>query len=271
MPAHHHAGVAAVGDRAPPVPRRERDPRVCRVLAGGRRRQRVCDGVGLPATAAGFTARLRNAHLDAAGALDAGYEDNADLVIGEDGVPALKRRRSAGTPQAAERLKDAVERRMPERSLLSIVARTAYWLGWHHHFGPASGSDPKIVDPLSRYCMAVFTGGINIGPYEAARHIAGVSARELSMVRNRHIDLKKLNSAIATVVNAFSELDVVKAWGDGTAVAADGTQVKTYIDNLLAETSIRYGGVGHRIPLHFRHSRCVALDSFRAGCGRRCT
>jgi TnpA family transposase len=85
--------------------------------------------------------------------------------------------------------------------------------------------------------MAVFTGGINIGPYEAARHISGVSARELSMVRNRHIDLKKLNSAIATVVNAFNDLDVVKAWGDGTAVAADGTQVETYIDNLLAETS----------------------------------
>jgi TnpA family transposase len=72
----------------------------------------------------------------------------------------------------------------------------------------------------------VFTGGINIGPYEAAKHIAGVTARELSMVRNRHITLKKLN-AIADVVNAFAELDVVKAWGDGSTVAADGTQMDT--------------------------------------------
>jgi hypothetical protein len=84
-----------------------------------------CAGVGLPATAAGFTARLRYAHLDAAGALDAGYEDNADLVIGEDGTPSVKRRRNAGTPKAAERLAEALERRMPERSLLSITARTA--------------------------------------------------------------------------------------------------------------------------------------------------
>ena len=225
-----------------------------------------CAGAGLPATAAGFTERLRHAHLDATAALDAGYEDNADLVIGEDGVPALKRHRSAGTPEAAERLAEAVARRMPERSLLSIVARTAYWLGWHHHFGPASGSDPKIADPLGRYCMAVFTGGVNIGPYEAARHIAGVSARELSMVRNRHIDLKKLNSAIATVVNAFAELDVVKAWGDGTAVAADGTQVETYIDNLLAETSIRYGGVGG-IAYHYISDTYVALFSRFIPCG----
>ena len=235
--------------------------------------EQFCADAGLPATAAGFVQRLRNAHLDAAAALDAGYEDNADLVIGEDGRPSLKRRRSAGTPQAAERLAEAVERlaeaverRMPERSLLSIVARTAYWLGWHHHFGPASGSDPKIADPLSRYCMAVFTGGVNIGPYEAARHIAGVSARELSMVRNRHIDLKKLNAAIATVVNAFAELDVVKAWGDGTAVAADGTQVETYIDNLLAETSIRYGGVGG-IAYHYISDTYVALFSRFIPCG----
>ena len=73
------------------------------------------------------------------------------LVIGDDGVPFLKRRRSAGATEAAERLAEAVARRMPERSLLSIVARTAYWLGWHHHFGPAGGSDPKIASPtLSR-------------------------------------------------------------------------------------------------------------------------
>ena len=225
-----------------------------------------CEKTGLPGTAAGFTERLRHAHLDAAAALDAGYEDNTNLVITENGVPSLKRRRSAGTPAAAENLAAAIARRMPERSLLSIVARTAYWLGWHHHFGPASGSDPKIADPLGRYCLAVFTGGTNIGPYEAARHIAGVSARELSMVRNRHIDLSKLNAAIASVVNAFAELDVVRAWGDGTAVAADGTQVETYIDNLLAETSIRYGGVGG-IAYHYISDTYVALFSRFIPCG----
>ena len=165
------------------------------------------------AAAAAFTERLRSTHLDAAAALNAGYEDNANLVISEGGIPTLKRRRSAGPPPAAEDLAAAIARRMPERSLLAIVARTAYWLGWHHHFGPGSGSDPKISDPQGRYCLAVFTGGTNIGPYEAARHIAGVSARELSMVRNRHIDINKLNAAIAAVVSAFAELDVVKAWG----------------------------------------------------------
>jgi TnpA family transposase len=225
-----------------------------------------CEQVGLPTTATGFVERLRHAHLDAAAELDAGYGDNTDLVIGDGGVPTLKRRRATGTSEVAEQLAEAIAGRMPERSLLGIVARTAHWLGWHHHFGPASGSDPKIKDPQGRYCMAVFTGGVNMGPYEAAKHIAGVSARELSMVRNRHIDLKKLNAAIGCVVNAFAELDVVKAWGDGTTVAADGTQVETYIDNLLAETSIRYGGVGG-IAYHYVSDTYVALFSRFIPCG----
>ncbi|QYC38831.1 Tn3 transposase DDE domain protein [Nonomuraea coxensis DSM 45129] len=225
-----------------------------------------CEQVGVPSTAAGFVAHLRSNHLAAAAELDAGYEDNADLVISDDGAPTVKRRRGQQTLKAAEKLAAAIERRMPERSLLSIVARTAHWLGWHHHFGPASGSDPKISDPLFRYSLTVFTGGINLGPYEAAKHLTGVSARELSMIRNRHIDIRKLNAAIGCVVNAFAELDVVKAWGDGTTVAADGTHVETYVDNLLAETSIRYGGVGG-IAYHYVSDTYVALFSRFIPCG----
>ncbi|GAA4069699.1 hypothetical protein GCM10022214_26270 [Actinomadura miaoliensis] len=45
-----------------------------------------------------------------------------------------------------------------------------------------------------------------------------------------------------------------------TAVVADGTQVETYIDNLLAETSIRYGGVGG-IAHHHVSDTYVALFS----------
>ena len=41
---------------------------------------------------------------------------------------------------------------MPERTLLSIVARTAHWLDWYRHFGPASGSDPKIKDRSAGTC-----------------------------------------------------------------------------------------------------------------------
>jgi TnpA family transposase len=47
---------------------------------------------------------------------------------------------------------------------------------------------------------------------------------------------------------------------NGSTVAADGTQVDTYIDNLLAETSIRYGGFGG-IAYHYISDTYVALFS----------
>src|SRR5699024_3162147 len=80
-----------------------------------------CAEVGLPETAEGFVAHLKHRHLDASMELESGYEDNADLFI-DDGVPRLKKRRSPGSPKAAEKLFEAIEARMPERSLLGIVA-----------------------------------------------------------------------------------------------------------------------------------------------------
>lgn len=61
-----------------------------------------------------------------------------------------------------------------------------------------------------------------MGPYEAAHHIPGVSGHELAYTANRYFSLVLLNEAIADLVNAHARLDISQAWGDGTAVAADG-------------------------------------------------
>jgi TnpA family transposase len=68
------------------------------------------------------------------------------------------------------------------------------------------------------------------------------------------------------VINAFARLDIAGIWGDGTVVAADGSQVNTWENNLLAETSIRYGGYGQ---IAYRHisDTYVALFSRFIPCG----
>ncbi|MFI6802277.1 Tn3 family transposase [Streptosporangium canum] len=203
-----------------------------------------CAEAGLPESAAEFVAELKERHRQAAEYLDAGYADNEDLTFAKDGTPTLKRLAGLGTSATATKLGAEIKARMPERTLIEIASRTAYWLGWHRHFGPASGHDPKLKKPQERYVLTTFACGSNMGPAEAARHIEGITAHEISLAKNRHITLAKLNKAITDVVNAFAQLDVVKAWGDGSSVGTDGTQVDTYIDNLLAETSIRYGGFG---------------------------
>ena len=78
--------------------------------------------------------------------------------------------------------------------------------------------------------------------------------------------LTREDKAIAEEVNAFIKLDVVRAWGEGKSVATDGTQVDTYIDNLLAESHIRYGGFGG-IAYHYVSDTYVAIFSRFVPCG----
>jgi hypothetical protein len=200
-----------------------------------------CAGVGIPGTAAAFRADLQDRLSSRCRATDAMYPDLADFAIDDDGRPSLKQYRAAPPTASGQALALALRDRMPERTLLGILARTGHWLEWWRRFSPASGSDPKLRDSFARYILTTFTYGTNLGPAQAARHIAGVTAHELSVTSARHVTIDKLNKAIADVVDAFTELDLIRAWGDGSVVAADGTQVETFIDNLLAETSIRYG------------------------------
>ncbi|MBO2444525.1 hypothetical protein [Actinomadura nitritigenes] len=76
----------------------------------------------------------------------------------------LKPLRGMGTSQEAAQLAEEIRRRMPECTLIQILARTAYWLGRWRHFGPASGSAPKLQDPQGRYVLTMFACGSNMAP-----------------------------------------------------------------------------------------------------------
>ena len=219
-----------------------------------------------PYTAVSFREQLEDLLTRAAASADAGYPANDNLVIDDDGTPHLKRHRRADRRASSLTLEAHIKARMPERSLLGILARTAYWIEWWRRFGPASGSDPKIKDPFGRYVLATFVYGINMSAADAARHIAGTSARDLALVANRHVTVDKLNEAITDVINAYARLDLIKAWGDGSSVAADGTHMDTYLDNLLAETSIRYGASGG-IAYHHISDHYIALFTHFVPCG----
>ncbi|WP_260215529.1 Tn3 family transposase [Streptomyces gossypii] len=68
---------------------------------------------------------------------------------------------------------------------------------WWRRFDPASGNEPKLKDPFGRYVITTFVKGTNMGPYEAARHIPGVSGRELSLAANRHFFIPTLDEVSA--------------------------------------------------------------------------
>lgn len=226
-----------------------------------------CQNLGFSNTAIGFVEQLKSWLIDTATSVDAGYPDNRTVVINELGEPVLKRTKSSEVSPSVKALETAIAERMPERNLIDILRNVDYWTNFTRHFGPLSGSDPKLERATERYLLTTFTYGCNLGPTQAARHMRGiVTPRELSFVNRRHVSAEKLNAALTAVINRYNVLSLPKLWGDGTSAAADGTKYDLYEQNLLSEYHIRYGGYGG-IAYHHVADSYVALFSHFIPCG----
>lgn len=227
-----------------------------------------CGALGLPTTAQELVVRLTDALRETAATVDAGYPANDQVVIiPENGPPVLKRLPHPLVQPAVSALEEQLRARMPERSVLDVLARSHYWAQWSRHFGPLSGSEPKLDDPTTRYLLTTFTYGCNLGPAQAARHLRpAVTAHMLSFVNRRHVTAQKLETASRDLINAYHQLDLPKLWGTGRHAAADGTKFALYEENLVSAYHIRYGGYGG-IAYHHVSDTYVALFSHFIPCG----
>ena len=186
---------------------------------------KYCENLGFADTASGFVAQLKSWLINTASSVDAGYPDNRQIVINVQGEPVLKRPSRIELSPSAQVLSQAVEERFPERNLVDILRNVDYWTNFTRHFGPMSGSDPKLERATERYLLTTFTYGCNLGATQAARHMRGVvTAKELSFVNRRHVSGDKLQKALTDIINRYNVLNLPKIWGDGTTAAADGTK-----------------------------------------------
>lgn len=226
-----------------------------------------CENLSFPNTASGFVQYLKSLLTDTASAVDAGYTNNHQFIINDDGQPVLKKYQSNELSVSAKAMIAKIEERLPERNLIDILRNVDYWTNFTRHFGPLSGSDPKIERPTERYLLTTFTYGCNLGPTQAARHMRGiVTAKELGFVNRRHVTIDKLNAALVDIINRYNVLNLPGVWGEGKSAAADGTKYELYEENLLSEYHIRYGGYGG-IAYHHVSDTYVALFSQFISCG----
>jgi hypothetical protein len=97
-----------------------------------------CRQLSIPSDAHEFVAQLRAWLADTAERVDAGFSTNADVGINARGEPVLRRRPRPTPAPSAQALEAALLDRMPERSLLDILANVNFWTQWVRHFGPRS-------------------------------------------------------------------------------------------------------------------------------------
>jgi TnpA family transposase len=226
-----------------------------------------CEQTEMAATSTQFVEQLQNWLAQTATRVDQISKDDPDVTISPDAVPVLKKIVAATPSPQAEKLEIAIRQRLPERSVLDILCRVEHWLNWVRHFGPTSGSEPKIEDSVERYILTVFGYGCNLGPNETARNTRGpVSSRMLAYTNRQHVSTQQLEAAMRDLINAYNRLELPKCWGTGKRAAADGSKFEIYENNLLSEYHIRYGGYGG-IAYHHISDTYIALFTHFINCG----
>lgn len=221
-----------------------------------------CEKVGLPGNAKDFVSHLRQWLTDMAKKLDDDFPAKRDHVtMGPDGEPVLRRTVAREIPASAIALQQRLDERLKTRNVLDVMANIEHWTNFTRHFGPLSGSDPKIRKAAERYLLTIFAMGCNLGPTQAARHFdSDVTAHMMSFVNRRHMSVDKLETAQRELIELYLRLDLPKHWGDGKTVAADGTQYDFYENNLLAGYHHRYRKMG---AVAYRHVADNYIAVFR--------
>jgi hypothetical protein len=123
-----------------------------------------CEKVGLPDTAAQFVETLRNDLTKTAEHLDAKFpECHGDISLNAHGEPVLRKPIAREIPTHVIALQNALSQRMPSRHVLDVLTNIEHWMRFSRHFGPLSGNETKLKQPVERYLMTIFAMGCNLG------------------------------------------------------------------------------------------------------------
>lgn len=221
----------------------------------------------LPKDAETFVEFLRQSLSQMAQKVDNLYPNLSDLMI-EEGIPVLKKVHTLKPTKKTLKRVEKIHQKMPERSLLDIICLTHHLTGWAHEFGPLSGVDSRLDNPVERYILNVFCQGTGMGPTQGAKHMKEntITPRMLSWINRRHVITKQLDKAKDKLINYSQLFLLTTAWGDHRRCAADGTLREIYEDNLLVESHFRYKAKGGIAYNHIADTY-VALFSTFIPCG----
>jgi len=226
-----------------------------------------CAALGIPEQGEDFAAALRAELTALAAEVDAGFPANTEFSVDADGTPHLKQMAATEQPAGLAEFEGEIQARLQERHLLDILKRTEHWSRYTRHFGPPSGSDPKLAQAVQRYLFTVFGYGCNLGPGQTARHAPGAAtAQALRRINAQHITGAKLEAAMVDVIGQYDRFPLPRLWGSGRAAIADGTHVKLRENNLLGSQHIRYGAYGG-IAYHHIADTYIALFTSFIPCG----
>lgn len=220
---------------------------------------------GIPTGPEKFVDHVKSWLVKNAQITDAGFPENEYVRI-ESGrliiTPSTTEKQKEGYDFLDEQFKD----RMKPIGILDLLAHTEKWLNLSAGFGQLSGYDSRMENYPERFISTLFCYGCNVGPSETARSIPGITRKQIARINAHHVTEKRLDKAIAKVINVYNRFQLPSFWGSGKTASADGTKWEVHEQNLLSEYHIRYGGYGGIAYYHVSDTY-IALFSHFIPCG----
>lgn len=224
-----------------------------------------CEQVGIPVAGIEFIEHVKTLLNNSAYKTDKSSPSNKYLRI-QNGEPILTPLKKKEEPKNLNEIKSLLVARMKKVSILDILYTSQQWYNWTKFFGTLSGLDSKLEDPAERYLTAVFCYGCNLGPSQTADSLNTITRKQVSYIDQWHITGDKIDNATNHIINLYKKFNILKYWGTGESVAADGTIWEIFERNILSEKHIRYG-VNGAIGYYHISDLYIALFSKFIPCG----
>ena len=224
-----------------------------------------CEQVGLTQGDVEFTRTLKEAMEASCHGADESFPGD-ELVRIENGNLIIGKPKSDQPSAEIEEIGTLLRDRLEKINLLDVIINVEKWLNLNKHFGPLSGFESRINDPVLRFVLTIFCYGTNIGPTETVRSVKGVSRKQVAWLNLKRTTEARLDKAIAKINSEYKKFRLIECWGSGDSVSADGKLWDLYEDNLLSEYHIRYGSYGGIAYYHVSDTY-IALFSRFIPCG----
>jgi len=224
-----------------------------------------CEEVGVVKGSTQFFSHLKNAMIEACTAADRAIPENEHVRI-ENGKLILGKSKAENKSPEIETIGALLRERLEKVSLLDVIINVEKWLNLNKNFGPLSGFESRISDPLLRFVLTVFCYGTNIGPTETVRSVQGITRKQVAWLNLKRTTEARLDKAISKINNEYKKYRLIECWGTGDSVSADGKLWDLYEDNLLSEYHIRHGSYGGIAYYHVSDTY-IALFSRFIPCG----
>lgn len=108
-------------------------------------------------------------------------------------------------------------------------------------FLPFAKQEQRQPEDVFGVLVSIMALGSLMGPYTMSRLTSGISYQQIRRIIDWQITEEAQRTALATIVNAISKIEISKRWGEGKTSSSDGQRFEFHRNSLQKTYSVKFG------------------------------